>query len=191
MKRNLVRSAVRFLAPSVFCFAVIGCGGSSTTSNSPNSASPQVAQDSTTPPTDVVSQFLDQVRRGGEDSGAGQLLTQMAQSELRRIGRTVQPLGTPAASFEVTRSEAVPNDPNSILVHSIWREPNPEGESAQFEVVWGLQREEAGWRISGLAVENGPGAEPDIINFEDGRQLQQIFGDPSSQAAAPSEEIAR
>ena len=53
---------------------------------------------------DVVSQFLDLIRRGGADSGANQLLTQKAQSELARIGRSIQPLGSPDAGFRVTRS---------------------------------------------------------------------------------------
>ena len=36
-------------------------------------------------PAEIVSQFLDRVRRGGEDSGAGALLTEKAQAELSRI----------------------------------------------------------------------------------------------------------
>src|SRR6056297_1604507 len=114
-------------------------------------------------PSDVVSQFLDLVRRGGPDSGAGELLTARAQGELKRIGRSVQPIGSPDASFEVTRSEAVPNEENSALVHTVWSEPNQAGSTDSFQVVWAVQRESSQWRISGLALEMEPGQDPLVI----------------------------
>ena len=99
-----------------------------------NTTSTAVLDDSSAPsPIDVVSQFLDRVRRGGQDSDAGILLTQRARSELKRIGRSVQPIGSPDAYFNVTRSEPVPGETESMLVHSIWSEPSsqPTGKIGQ------------------------------------------------------------
>ncbi len=174
---DLARYATRAIASTLICSGMIGCGGNTPTADTTNAqATSRIAANTTPQPTDIVSQFLDQVRRGGEDSGAGTLLTQRAQSELRRIGRSVQPIGSPDASFNVTRGEAIPNDPDSMLVHSIWSEPNNDGGQSDFQVVWALQREATGWRISGLAMEFEPGMDPEIINFEDGNSMMQILG---------------
>ncbi|WP_345687791.1 hypothetical protein [Novipirellula caenicola] len=181
--------------------ATVGCGGSEDVAQqaSPkaNVASTTAKSPAETSATDVVSQFLDQVRRGGENSGAGELLTQRAQSELKRIGRTVQPIGSPDARFNVTQAREVPNEPNSMLVQSIWSEPGPEGTQNDFEVVWAVQRETAGWRISGLAMEIDPTEPPIVIDFENGDEMAKLLtgsegsetsSENGAQAAKPAAE---
>ena len=152
------------------------------------------------PPTDIVSQFLDEIRRGGEDSRANALLTSRAQSELNRIGQTIQPIGSPNASFEVTRFELHPEDTTAAMVHSVWSEPNAEGGNvASSQVVWALRQEQSGWRISGLAITIDPEAgDPVVFNFEDGNQMAAMLSEPangnsevSSQAAAPQSTLNR
>ena len=175
-----------------FLFSV-GCGTSTEVAQKSGSNDIAVAAAPSIPsPTDVVSQFLDEVRRGGADSNAGSFLTVKAQSELQRIGRTVQPIGSPDARFEVTRAESVPDTENSMLVQSVWSEPNPNGTTSEFPVVWAVELEDSGWRISGLAMELEAGSNPVIIDFENGARMAQLLGEPSSpqseaavQAAAP------
>lgn len=152
-------------------------------------------------PAETVTMFLDRVRRGGETSSAGALLTQRAQSELARIGRSVQPIGTPDAKFAVTRTKAIPGEENSVLVHSLWTEPLGNGQESQYQVVWAVQREEAGWRISGLAMELESGTDPMVVDFENGARMATLFADPSenetiqsdktSQAQAPAATLNR
>ena len=154
-------------------------------------------------PQEVVSQFLDLVRRGGDSPAAGELLTVKAQAELARIGRSVQPIGSPDAHFDVTRSESVPGEDQSVLVHSVWSEPNRDGTRAKFQVVWAVELEEHGWRISGLAMELEPGAEPTIIDFENGNLMAQLLESPEPeknpasdggdalQAVAPASSVTR
>jgi len=137
-------------------------------------------------PADVVSQFLDEIRRGGEDSRANDLLTQRAQSELARIGQSVQPIGSPDAGFEVTRFESIPDDPSSALVHSIWSEPSG-GANNQFQVVWAVHKEPVGWRISGLAMELSPDQPPMVIDFENGELMAKLLTPPAEQAANSSQ----
>jgi hypothetical protein len=83
---------------------IVGCGSGTPVADNPtprtqegittNSGTP--SPDSLNPPpTDIVSQFLDEIRRGGEDSRANVLLTSRAQSELKRIGQTIQPYRIP------------------------------------------------------------------------------------------------
>ncbi len=190
---DLARYATRAIASTLICSSMIGCGGNAPTADtSASQATNRLAANATPQPTDIVSQFLDQVRRGGEDSGAGTLLTQRAQSELKRIGRSVQPIGSPDASFNVTRGESYPGDADKMLVHSIWSEPDSEGGQSDYQVVWALQRESAGWRISGLAMEFEPGMDPEIIDFEDGNSMMQILGGvemSQSDNAAPSQAV--
>jgi hypothetical protein len=179
----------------------IGCGPSSQVAEKPASApEPAAAQAAPlTAPTDVVSQFLDEVRRGGEDSNANGLLTARARSELKRIGRSVQPIGSPDAGFVVTRAETVPGDEDSVLVHSVWSEPNGDGTSSDFQVVWAVRQEEGQWRISGLAMEVVPDQDPVIIDFENGELMAKLLANPEqenpaavkSQAAASDHAISR
>jgi len=143
--------------------------------------------------TDVVSQFLDEIRRGGQDSQAQLLLTQKAQSELKRIGRTVQPIGSPDARFQVTRAEMVPDEQNSALVHSIWSEPNEDGTTSDFQVVWAVEQESGSWRISGLVMEVEQTQPPVIIDFENGEMMARLLAAPdfkASNAERPGQEIA-
>ncbi len=150
-------------------------------------------------PTDVVSQFLDEVRRGGEDSSANELLTVRARTELSRIGHAIQPIGSPDARFLVTRAETVPGEEASALVHSVWSEPNADGSTTDSQVVWALQREQSNWRISGLAMELEPNEDPLIIDFENAELMAKLLSPPEepqiasgaeSQEAAPGS-IAR
>ncbi|MFG0262193.1 MAG: hypothetical protein ACF788_07370 [Novipirellula sp. JB048] len=173
---------------SLFAFlllATVGCGAGSDEAEPAFSAPPTSEAAATAPPTDVVSQFLDRVRRGGEDSGAGELLTQRAQSELQRIGRSVQPIGSPDARFDVTQAREVPGEENSMLVQSIWSEPGPDGTTNDFEVVWAMQLEEAGWRISGLAMEIDPNQPPIIIDFENGDEMAKLLAEGETPAESP------
>ena len=187
----------------------VGCGSGTPVADNPT---PRTQEGITTnggatspaslnpPPTDIVSQFLDEIRRGGEDSRANALLTSRAQSELKRIGQTIQPIGSPNASFEVTRFELHPEDASAAMVHSVWSEPNAEGGSvASSQVVWALRQEQSGWRISGLAITIDPEAEdPVVFNFEDGNQMAAMLSEPapgnsevSSQATAPNSTLNR
>lgn len=135
----------------------------------------------------TVSQFLDAVRRGGDTGGAHSLLTKQAGEVLQRLGRTVQPIGSPDATFSVTRSEAVPEHPNAALVHSTWSEPIGDGTSESYQVVWALQLENRAWKISGLAMELDAQQPPMIVDFEDYAEMANLF---RSQTAVPDASAA-
>jgi len=180
----------------------VGCGKSEVTvSNTESARSNANASVASLPsPSDVVSTFLDQIRRGGEDSGAGDLLTEKARSELKRIGRSIEPMGSPDARYQVTRAENVPGQENSALVHSIWTDPNGAGGQSDYQVVWAVVREPVGWRISGMAIQEQEGQDPVIIDFENGDLMAEVLGaddpqenvqSPAAQAAAPADAIAR
>ncbi len=187
---------------AIFVFSLglvtlIGCGSKGEPPVAQRSNSGQSAAQNLSPtavrgghhgpsPSDVVSQFLDEVRRGGEDSRANDLLTAKAQVELRRIGQSIQPIGSPDARFQVTRAEHVPGQADSALVHSIWSEPNGDGTSSDFQVVWAVQQEPAGWRISGLAMELDPKQDPVIMDFENAEMMAALLAFPEGEPEAAS-----
>lgn len=175
---------------------LIGCGsesGPASTAQTQAPASQQLAGD---PAVDakaseaVVSQFLDRVRRGGEENSAMQLLTSRAQSELTRIGHQIQPIGSPDARYTITRSQAAPDtEPGTArLVHTVWTEPIVDPASGirgqrEYQVVWGVNREAGAWRISGLVLAEDPQAMPIVLDFENGEQMA-LFMSPTATPAA-------
>jgi uncharacterized protein YbjQ (UPF0145 family) len=177
------------LALSAGLLVETGCGSSSSpnAAANPGATPASAAAPNVTEATNVVAQFLDAIRRGGETGGANQMLTQHAQTVLQRLGRTVQPIGSPDAVFTVTRAEAVEGIPGAALVHSTWTEPVAEGKTESYQVVWALEHETAGWRISGLAMDLQPGQEPMIVDFENATQMASLLnGEENPVAANPA-----
>lgn len=162
------------LATMVISLFSVGCGGSSeapvaqATGEQPAVAAPNKLPE----PTEVVSQFLDRMRRGGDGNAASDLLTQLAQQEMVRIGRPLQLPGSPDTTFEVRNSFRVPETEDRVWVQTYLREPDADsGQSVQYEVVWTLRQETEGWRISGFHVDQGEGLDPLEFNFENGDEF--------------------
>lgn len=196
---NMIRSIHYFALFGMLFF--LGCGKAEVADSTPTAvddATPIAKTVNRPSPVDVVSQFLDQIRRGGEDSGASSLLTEKARSELKRIGRSIEPMGSPDARYEVTRAQMVPGEEGSALVHSIWTDPNSEGGQSNYQVVWAVVQETVGWRISGMAIQEDESQEPVIIDFENGDLMAKVLGGtesgnsqtPAATQAATSQEAA-
>ncbi|MEL6105267.1 MAG: hypothetical protein AAFU85_04490 [Planctomycetota bacterium] len=177
-------SLTAFLAPALLLVA-IGCGSNNdapentqvATKASVDSAEQVAVEESRPPePTEIVSQFLDRMRRGGESDSANELLTKLARQEMVRIGRPLQLLGSPDTRFEVRQAYSVPNDPTRMWVATLLTEPMEDGQSFSYEVVWTLRQESDGWRISGFATDQGDDEDPLEIDFEDGDRLASILG---------------
>jgi len=182
-KNQESRSAPIFRTLALITVATLasGCGSSTSTTTADAKSNPTAtgaaakATLNVADATNVVAQFLDAIRRGGETGGANLLLTEHAQAVLKKIGRTVQPIGSPDAVFKVTRAEAVPSTPGAALVHSLWTEPVAEGKTESYQVVWALEQETSGWRISGLAMDLEPGQEPMVVDFENANQMASLL----------------
>ncbi|SMP48860.1 hypothetical protein SAMN06265222_102467 [Neorhodopirellula lusitana] len=168
----------------------VGCGKKEVAENAPTTASAQLASVGSAEDAEaVVSQFLDRIRRGGENHDAMSLLTDRAQSELKRVGQVVQPIGSPDARFTVTRSTPMPADPatgitagSGRLVHCIWSEPNTSGnapasnEAESYQVVWSVVMQGSEYKISGLILEMDPNQPPLVLDFENGDLMAQVLG---------------
>ena len=164
-----------FLAIIASCVLTSGCGSktAATTEQENGESAPKASEDSLVlEPTEIVSQFLDRVRRGGDDSGASDLLTKLAQQEMTRIGRPLQFPGSPDTTFEVRQALPAPDRKDMVWVHTYLAEPTQTGETVQYEVVWTLSKEVAGWRISGFVIDQGEDLEPMEIDFENGDEME-------------------
>jgi hypothetical protein len=175
-------SLVTSLAP------IVGCGGSSDPAAQRETAPPSPEKASVEPAaTEVVSQFLDRVRRGGNDSTADQLLTKLARQEMKRIGRPLQFPGSPETTYEVRKAMPIPNEPDSVWVQTYLSEPSDEGASLQYEVVWTLRQENEQWRISGFVLDQGDQLEPLRIDFENGDEMEARLAAVEQAAEAEAE----
>lgn len=149
----------------------VGCSGS----EEPTATAPVEQQTPAIPggpsATEIVSQFLDRVRRGGENSDANSLLTKLAQQEMTRIGRPLAFPGSPDTRFQVQSAYPVPDQEKTVWVPTILAEPSADGSEIKYEVVWTVRLEKDGWRISGFTME-GEGDDPMPIDFENGAEME-------------------
>lgn len=174
-----------FLAMAGCLAFAIGCGSKPEVASAPaqqdidTGADQVVAQPE---PTEIVSQFLDRMRRGGDDSSASQLLTKLAQQELTRIGHTLQLPGSPDTQFKVGQAMQDPDHSDTVWVETVLTEPTDGGQPVPYEVVWTLRSENDGWRISGFATDPGEDLPPMRFDFENGdefgRRIAEVIGEP-------------
>ncbi|WP_145385091.1 hypothetical protein [Stieleria neptunia] len=172
--QSVFANPLRILALLAVASLAAGCGSQSTdvadtqpaAAETQRGADPDQAQ-----PTEVVSQFLDRVRRGGQEASSNELLTKLAQQELTRIGRPFEFPGSPDTRFEVRQAFPVPDQDDAVWVHTFLTEPSDSGENFQYEVVWTLRKETEGWRVSGFVIDQGDGMEPLEFDFENGDEM--------------------
>lgn len=122
-----------------------------------------------------VAVFLDCLRRGDEAT-ANSMLTSKARQELMKTAWVMQPLGTPDGRYTIGRAGYPYPDQKVVLVESRWQEPTVANQPEMaMDIVSELYEEADGWRIAGIAVTMVGEEEALVIDFEDGKQLQQML----------------
>ena len=134
-------------------------------SNAADSQQQPLAPPATTP-AEAVTNFLEAVRRG-DDGQAEALLTDLARMKTREMDLAVAPPGSTTAQFDVTATEFPYEEQNIAHVASTWSDIDDSGRDRSDEIVWILRRENAGWRIAGMATKLFDDQPPLILNFED------------------------
>lgn len=137
-----------------------------------------IATDS--PPEVVVAAFLNALR-DGNDQVTEQLLSDIARTETAKHELTVQPPGTPTATYQIGDVRLVPGGAH---VHSTWSEKFDDGTDASYEIVWVLRQQPDGWRIAGMATEIEPGQPAVFLNFEDPADMLAKWKQSESAPAA-------
>ncbi|MFW6169963.1 MAG: hypothetical protein ACODAD_05690 [Planctomycetota bacterium] len=146
---------------------------SSETPRTPKGTGQRHAALQSSTPKEAVSEFLGALQ-GGDKETTEALLTTKARQETEAHGLVVGPPGAPGATYTIGQVEPVEGDENSAYVSCVWSEKE---EQAEFEVVWILRKEEAGWRVAGMATRLGDFDEPVVLNFENLSELEQTMRD--------------
>ncbi len=165
----------------------------STASNSlPSQSRPGATSQLPTEAKEVVRLFLDSMRQGNGTQLAA-LLSTAAREEITRKKLEIDPLGSPMATFQIGESGSHPEQPDSMLVSTVWSEPAQNGQpEANLDVVWGLRKEATGWRICEMAVDPMNGDDVQIVNFENlepeqpAPQEQRVASLPNAPAGFPA-----
>ena len=117
-------------------------------------------------PSEIVAMFSDSIRRGDKETTI-KLITVAAREEIQRRGITIDPPGSPKSTFKIGEVKFIDSDRDAAYVESVWIEPGENGQpNLETEVVWAVNKEPEGWRISGLAIDMGPNVEPTLVDFE-------------------------
>jgi len=149
----------------------VGCGGKadpdgSANATASNRTTPVSTSASNVPPNEIVAMFSDSIRRGDKETTI-KLITLAAREEIQRRGMTIDPPGSPEASYKIGEVRFLDQDRDAAYVESLWIEPGTDGQpNVETEVVWAVQLEPEGWRISGLAIDMGPNEQPTLVDFE-------------------------
>jgi hypothetical protein len=173
--------------------ACVGCGGpkdpDATAGTNPSGRPVATAATASIPPNEIVEMFADCVRRGDRDA-MFKLITPAARQDIQKSGQQLDPPGSPEASFKIGSIKYLDNDKDAAYVESLWIEPaevagQPPKET---EVLWAVQLELEGWRISGLAIDQGNDQPPFLLDFEN--LAESLTEKPTqdrvaSEAAAP------
>lgn len=176
---------------SVLGFAV-GCGGPKE-SQTPASADPgstsTPASNTTTSvknqdPSQAVTAFLEALR-SGDDQVAEALLTTRAREETARHNLTVQPPGTPNATYQVGRVEYPDKQQGTAYVECRWTERYKDGTEDAFDVVWVMRFEQAGWHVAGMATQLGDTEDVVMLDFENPQEMLEKVRQAESVASRP------
>ncbi len=171
-----------WMALSLISGACVGCGGKEAdTTAAGRSGRPVATSSSTVPPTEVVEMFSDSIRRGDRDM-AMKLITSAGRTEIQRSGMSLDPPGSAESSYKIGDVRYFDEDRDAAYVASMWIEPVAPGQPpVETEVVWAVQLEKEGWRISGLAIDQGKDQPPFLVDFEN---LEQSMKE-QQQTASP------
>jgi hypothetical protein len=181
----------------LFSGALVGCGskaekkpdqGSNTTSEASvtsTGATTEAAPVAVTAdtPEQAVNTFLDALKTGN-DKAAAALLTTKARAETAKHDMVVEPPGAPNATYNVGRVEHPDDNPNAAYVSCLWTEKFADGQEESYEVVWVLRREDAGWRVAGMATQLADAQEPVFLDFEDLAAMENAVQDAETANAA-------
>ena len=116
-------------------------------------------------PEQTVHKFM-MAFKNGDDEVAAKLLTDKARQEAERTQKAVSPPGSKTMQFKVGDVQYVAEASGAHVACQI-TDHDPEGGSADYNVIWFLRKEATGWRVAGVAMKVFDDQPPVLYNFED------------------------
>jgi hypothetical protein len=142
-------------------------------------------------PEQTVHKFM-MAFKNGDDEAAAKLLTDKARQEAERTQKAVSPPGSKTMQFKVGLVEYVTETKDGAHVACQIADVDPEGVSTNYDVIWFLRKETAGWRVAGVAMKVFEDQPPVLYNFEDqddmDRKMQLIGEEMARREQAAVEE---
>ena len=120
----------------------------------------------TSTPEKAVHEFM-LAFKTGDDTRAAALLTDKAREEADRTGKAVSPPGSKTMVFHVGDAEYVSDSKDGAHVACKISDTDPEGQTADYDVLWFLRQEAGGWRVAGVLMKVFDDQPPVLYNFED------------------------
>jgi ketosteroid isomerase-like protein len=196
------------IVAAICAFGLIGCSGQTASAPATDSSTPPTAQDqgpeqtagtgirqpqpievpASARPDEVVSTFLDAIRRG-DSATTEALLTNKAQEELAKHDFAVVPQATPNMQFQILGTQTV-GDASGAHVTCRWTERYEDGDQS-YDVTWVLRRQAEGWRVAGLAMQLIPDQQPQFLNFEDVADMERKKDEAMEAMQPPAVETAQ
>ncbi len=139
--------------------ALSGCG------NTDSSGTVEVDA-TTSSPEKAVHEFM-LAFKTGDDARAAALLTDKAREEADRTGKAVSPPGSKTMVFQVGPAEYVSEAKDGAHVECKISDMDGEGQTADYDVLWFLRQQTAGWRVAGVLMKVFEDQPPVLYNFED------------------------
>jgi hypothetical protein len=164
-----------------------GCNQPSQTADNTTKPNPETQGSQATNPTQpksnlgatpetAVSEFLEALRAGNEETAAA-LLSSLARQETAKIGLTVSPPGSPTAKYTVGKPEMKTDETGKEYVGahvlSRWTNTDEDGKTRTDDIYWVLRKEPEGWRIVGSVMKVYADKEPLVLNYEDPADMQR------------------
>jgi hypothetical protein len=203
-----MRASVALLTLALASGIYVGCGQSSPDPVAKPAATEAVAEDQAptvvaateafeaespvleSSPDTVVSAFLEALR-DGDDALAESLLTKKARDETAKHNLTVQPPGTPSATFTVGNVEFLSDDQRGAHVTCVWTEKDEHGDVISYEITWALRRQSEGWRLAGMATQIVDTEPAVFLNFEDPEDMLRKWKEAETRLATAKDRKLR
>jgi len=190
-------TALTYGMPTRLCVLLLGviAGGCGQAESDESSATAETkAAVTTASPEQTINNFM-MAFKHGDDDGAAKLLTEKARQEAERTQKAVSPPGSKTMQFKVGQVEYVTEGKDGAHVACQITDVDPNGESSNYDVVWFLRKETAGWRVAGIAMKVFEDKPPVLYNFEDqddmDRKMQLISEEMDRRERAMVEEAKK
>jgi hypothetical protein len=139
-------------------------GGASTASNDAVASTAAQSGAKLDGPAAAVHEFLEALRTGNDEK-ASKMLSTVARQKAASLNRNMTPPASDTARFAIGKVEYINDD--GARVSCTWTDLDEDGKPKTDEAIWVLRREEAVWRVAGVAAQIFPGEPPLLLNFED------------------------
>ena len=121
-------------------------------------------------PEEVCETFL-QALRQGDSLTASQLLTNLAQIQTTKAKLQLESPGGPDAKFDLQGARYATGERKVCQVTTFVRQP---GVDEPVVLNWMMRFQYNGWKISGMSVQFAPNEPPDLLSFENPKDLDRI-----------------